>query len=534
MEQDQLRVPASNLKELSTTQFGALSPAEMKLVLAAPEGVLAVCGPSDDDQDRANDPSLADNEPHGWGGDRQIRAEFIRWLCVDGRARYHIDPRGIQVQGAKITGRLDLSWVAVPFPLGLFNCRLTDNAYLVSIEIPDLDFRGSWFQALDCDRAKVKGSVFLSRGFRAQGEVRLVGAQIAGDLDCDGGTFMNPPRENISGSGTALNGDGITVMGNIFLRENFRAEGEVYLIGAQINGDLNCAGGGFINPLKQGLRESGAALRADRASVNGSVLFRDGFGADGSVVLRSARIGGYFDCRNGTFRADLDCSNASAGSIRDDEKSWPDQGRLHLNGFIFDRIYEGPQDAQSRLKWLGLQPEKPAARRKFAAPQAYLQLAKVLREAGDDHGAKRVLVEMEHRRGSQNFIDAVWRSVFRVTIGYGYCPLWAFWEVLVLIVLGWAVYERSYVIRNIVPTDKDAYVAFKHDGQPPGYYPGFVPLIYSLENSLPLVKLGQTEKWQPDPISAIYLRYFLWFQILLGWFLATLFVAGVTGVVHKE
>jgi hypothetical protein len=28
--------------------------------------------------------------------------------------------------------------------------------------------------------------------------------------------------------------------------------------------------------------------------------------------------------------------------------------------------------------------------------------------------------------------------------------------------------------------------------------------------------------------------WFLWFQILLGWLLATLFVAGISGVVRKE
>jgi hypothetical protein len=64
--------------------------------------------------------------------------------------------------------------------------------------------------------------------------------------------------------------------------------------------------------------------------------------------------------------------------------------------------------------------------------------------------------------------------------------------------------------------------------------------MYSLENSLPFVNLGQKDRWMPDPnpggawrMSA-FLRWFRWFQVLLGWLLATLFVAGVTGVVRKE
>jgi hypothetical protein len=31
-----------------------------------------------------------------------------------------------------------------------------------------------------------------------------------------------------------------------------------------------------------------------------------------------------------------------------------------------------------------------------------------------------------------------------------------------------------------------------------------------------------------------FLRWFVWVQILLGWLLATLFLAGVTGIVRKD
>ena len=73
--------------------------------------------------------------------------------------------------------------------------------------------------------------------------------------------------------------------------------------------------------------------------------------------------------------------------------------------------------------------------------------------------------------------------------------------------------------------------------------------MYSVENSLPLVKLGQTDKWQPYPgpealqrptsfqslvTSPGFVTWFLRIQILLGWLLTTLFVAGVSGIVHKE
>jgi hypothetical protein len=180
------------------------------------------------------------------------------------------------------------------------------------------------------------------------------------------------------------------------------------------------------------------------------------------------------------------------------------------------------------------------------------------------------------------------RGPFKATIGYGYRPLMDFWEVMGLSVLGWIVYRRSYLAGGVVPTDKDAYREFKSSGQPPKGHPGFSPLVYSVENSLPLVTLGQTEKWQPDPspetqpenaavlptlgstrpwpnwmrwlqnvlvfvglqtpasaatprsrtsrwgTSPRFLRWFLWAQILLGWLLATLFLAGISGIIKKE
>jgi hypothetical protein len=43
--------------------------------------------------------------------------------------------------------------------------------------------------AFSADRANVKGDVFLSNGFSAEGTVRLPGARIEGDLDCTRGKF---------------------------------------------------------------------------------------------------------------------------------------------------------------------------------------------------------------------------------------------------------------------------------------------------------------------------------------------------------
>ena len=43
--------------------------------------------------------------------------------------------------------------------------------------------------------------------------------------------------------------------------------------------------------------------------------------------------------------------------------------------------------------------------------------------------------------------------------------------------------------------------------------------------------LSRPSQWGTSPR---FLRWFLWIQILLGWLLATLFLAGVTGIVRTQ
>jgi hypothetical protein len=370
----------------------------------------------------------------------------------------------------------------------------------------------------------------------------------------------------------------------------------------------------------------------------------DGFTADGGVYLEGIQISGPLQCNAGNFQnATLDLTDASAATLIDsglnDNESadseptvWPQSGNLYLDGFTYGRISYGKVNVVKRLdEWLALQPQSPFH------PQPYMQLAKVLRESGDPDGAKKVLIEMEDRARKGDAFGPVVRPLLRWTIGYGHDPLRAFWWAAGLSAMGWIIYRRSYLAGSMVPTDKDARADFKSPaGRLPARYRPFSPAVYSLENSLPLVKLGQGDTWQPDPpgqdtsaqtrsaselayrwarpwlaVAAVlvlalaiwsrlphwfhsavawirsmhfrtaaefiiqrkwrslasavllvlvfaarrpllnwsrnrwtwlsaktttprFVMWFLWFQILLGWLLATLFVAGVSGIVHKE
>ena len=575
------RADPDALVTLAGAHFGKLSAAETKLLEAAPNGELAVCGPSDNWDDLANDPAKASE----WDADRDIRAGLIRWLCVDAAARERVDPKGIHAFGARIIEKLDLSYVAVPFGIALQRCRLIENAEFYSTDLVGVGLEGTWVRSLLADSIRVKGSVFLYNGFRAEGEVRLRGAQVGGTLNCQKSVFTNPSK-------CALNAERMSVNGSVFLRNGFRAEGEVRLQGAQIASNLECDNAVFTNP-------SQVALYADGINVKGSVFLRNGFRAEGEVRLLDAQISGNLECDNavftnpsqvalyadginvkgsiflrkgfcaegkiqllaahveadlhwwGTANPDQAWANLRSASVRtlvDDIGSWPPAGRLVLEGFTYVHISRGQKDANKRLEWLG--------RQESFAPQPYRQLAKVLREDGDDAGARRVLFEMERLRRQKEDrgrLARFWSAMLRLTIGFGYYPgrslLWLLGLTVLSTILTWG----GYAVGSIAPADKEAYGPFKHDSTLPPHYERFYPPVYALEHSFPLVKLGQAERWQPDPnplwqcsspkhfarrlcwvLSPEALREFRWGQICFGWFFTTMFVAGVTGVVRKD
>ncbi|MBI3574299.1 MAG: hypothetical protein HY083_01350 [Gammaproteobacteria bacterium] len=223
-----------------------------------------------------------------WGSTRNVRAELLCWLCTDPDVSKRIRAKGARIRGAKIVGVLDFEDAILPHPLALVGCAIPDGIILVDARTRSLSFAGSRTGRIFSDRLKTAGGVFLTDGFHAEGEVRLLGADIGGNLECTGATFSNP-------KGDALNADGLKTAGSVFLRDGFHAEGEVCLLGADIGGQLSCARATLKNP-------KGEALNADRLKTVGSVFLHNGFHAEGEVRLLGADIGGDFACTGATLK----------------------------------------------------------------------------------------------------------------------------------------------------------------------------------------------------------------------------------------
>ena len=256
-------MPETSLLALAEKKFGRLSYTEEELFRAAQEGRAASALTNNEEEDT---PANAAN----WPGDRAVRAACLAWICTDPQASALVTYRGLRVYGMRIDGQLDLGDADIKFRFFAWKCVFSNNISLENAQTREFYLQECTIKDLKARGAVITGSLLL-RPVKAEGEVNLAGARIDGNLDCDSGHLSNA-------KGFALMGNGAKINGNVFLREGFKAEGEVHFLAATIGGNLECDGGQFSNA-------KGLALIGNSAKINGSVFLRNGFKAEGGVNL---------------------------------------------------------------------------------------------------------------------------------------------------------------------------------------------------------------------------------------------------------
>ncbi len=220
-----------------------------------------------------------------------IRAELLRELVL-GRGGERLDPLGVRVHGARITGTLDLTHVPATVGIELRGCFFERAVLLVSARLPWLTLAGSQLWTLDCDGLHVDGDVLLGDGFTATGHgdygaVRLLGAHVRGQLNVNGARLTNETGPALIGDGLHVDGD---VFGGGFIATGHGELGAVRLPGAHVIGQLNLNGAELAN-------QAGPALIGDGLHVDGGLVLAEGFTATGhyergAVRLPGAHIGG--------------------------------------------------------------------------------------------------------------------------------------------------------------------------------------------------------------------------------------------------
>ena len=576
--------PDVPLVKLAIAKFHTLTRAERALLEYADKsnigrGEFAIAGASAAPLDPSNDPKNASAWPH----DRDIRADLIRWLTTDDAAGARVGPDRIHILGARIIGSLRLSRLRIPFGIKCVRCAIPDRIELASSEIPYLNLNGSYVGEVFANDLSVHGDLSfasdeawseLTNGtFDASGLVNLYGAKVDGALDLAGGHFHYSDKapQIFRKLRMAVFAAAAQVRLDVNACCGFESDGDFEMPEASIGADFNCMDARFINP-------NNSALTLVATNVGGAINMaphpygpHGRFESDGMVNLwgatatyvavAQATFGGRADEAHGLNAngisvrkafvwqdvtlangAILDLSGANVGAMVDDERSWPQPGKLAIDNLTYNSFgfapfgASSPRDARSRLRWLGLQDGYH--------PQTYRQLAKVLREGGDDAGAIEVLVaQQDARYRNSNWLGRAWARFLRITVGYGHKPLRTVMWSLAVIVMGWLMVTlgaRAGVMRATWPDTPPASEAVA--------YEKLHPLLFSLDVFLPFVNLHQERYWWPDAnahgdcvvvnrrlkLSGAFLRYYLWLQVIAGWLLSAIFVAGVTGLMRTD
>ena len=410
--------------------------------------------------------------------------------------------------------------------------------------------------ALSARGIKVGDDVQLDEGFTAFGAVRLVGANITGTLRCSGATLTGRDQ-----NGNALHGERMKVGGDVLFDEAFIASGAVCLVSADITGQLSCGGARLT-----GVDKNGIALHGEGIKVGSDVCLNAGFIAGGAISLASAHAGALRWAPGEQVCWSVDLEGADVDQLEDDWTGairkkyngyWPAGGRLHLDGFTYRRL--GGRDQATvteRLDWIRSQYRpRPTARWKNPimavikpshvrtappdfTPGPYEQLAAVYRQAGQDSEARKVAIFRRadlRKYGKLNPYRWVGNWFLGLSIGYGY-RTWRAGLVLIAVFTLFALLacfaQQHHLMVPVGDTKGLPVSAAKCTSS----YPCFYPIGYTIDTVIPVINVHQAAYWGPDgsaPLGQAWVAA-TWIATGLGWALATLLVAGYTGLVRRD
>jgi hypothetical protein len=340
----------------------------------------------------------------------------------------------------------------------------------------------------------VAGDALLTDGFESDGDVRLVGLRLVGDLRASSARLSG----HVNGDGRrsdALNLDLARVAGNVALDRGFSAAGGVRLKRARIEGNLDCTQAAFDAFGDMGWRGA-VAFALDRARVGGTLVL--------------ARL------KQPLSRATL--ADASVGALHDDDTSWGES--LVLDGFAYRQLAAAaPASSGFRIEWLARQ--EPAHMGRDFRPQPWQQVIRAFQRMGLAGAARDVAVanEVQLRRVGRigAHLPRRWRwlprlahRTFGVLAGYGHRP-WRLAWALAALWLGCAGFFLLAAEQGAVaPTVSLGAIDTRAAACAPGSggavdwtrcaalsqaYPEFSALAFSMEHALPFVDLQQRRLW---------------------------------------
>jgi hypothetical protein len=392
---------------------------------------------------------------------------------------------------------------------------------------------------------KVGSSVSLDDGFTAAGAIRLVGADITGQLTC-----RSAKLAGTDGNGNTLAANGMNVSDTVFLDGGFTATGTLSFVSARFGDSIEFKPAALATGDRTALDMTGA-------HIGGSLIWVPAVQVTGLVDLEGAVFGEIAD--------DWGRGRDSANGY------WPVAGMLRLNGLTYGRLSGDRQPSVSqRLEWVRsqysqssqqgsipifnwsngimappvraslLSVQSGSGNRRSFASEPYEQLIKVYQQAGRDSDARKIAIAKridERRYGDlgpylkANLKAASW--FFDKTIKFGY-QTWRAAAGLIVVFLAFLIISFFALHHHaVVPVNELA------NGVHPipvatrcaSSYPCFYPLGYTVDVVIPVIDLHQADFWGLYGWGWVVGS---WLATAFGWAAVTLLVVGYTGLVRQQ
>ncbi|MEV4149923.1 hypothetical protein AB0J40_40130 [Amycolatopsis sp. NPDC049691] len=483
-------------------------------------------------------------EISGWN--HTIRAQLLRELVLGRRGP--VDPRGVRANGFRIVGVLDLDNVDACAGMKLTECHFTEMVTAWNARLPWLDLSSSELPGFRGDLSEIEAGLWLNGavivGAGRGGAIDLTGTTIRGPLDLSNARVANE-------SGVAIRAVGLDVSGDLSMSgaelSGFGSRGAVQLFRAHIggvlvmrstritnsagkavhagqlrvDGNLRCEGAKISgdNEVGGALSLLGAYIGGDAMFLNSEILNRSGLALD---LEHAEVVGKIFLVRRGL------CP-------RSDGETCKKSAFIDLNGFKFGALESSPGEPVAWQDWLHI----IRYHTKSYRPGPYQVLASSERSAGHDGNARRILIAQQkdiHQRAPHalgSWLARCSHRLWGVLAGYGYLARrTAVALVFAMVTVGalgvWAgrVADGRHHVAERVISFGSSY------GQPCSV----IELVgLGLDRGLPLASTGVRARCDlnPDTNWAAAFTIVIWLLQAAIWGLATLALAGYTGLVRK-
>ncbi|MEV8022438.1 membrane-associated oxidoreductase [Streptomyces sp. NPDC086554] len=497
-------------------EINDLTPAEVRVWQAFPLGERV------DFRESPGDDALAGGS---WGPERTVRAEVLRALLLNGPTRDG-EIAGLKLLGARITGRLELMYGTVEYPVRMRACHFDETPNLYGAHVPALVLRDSVLPGLTAGNLSVE-LVLRIACCRITGPVRLGGARINGAFFVNGAELGTPPVPGEPPEQDTPDAEAVLQLNHAEIGADvwavgLVAHGQVRLKGATVGGQVNLDDAELSTP-------GGVALHAETLSV-GTDLRAMRLRARGTVNLSGARIPRHINLAYARLShpegSALRASSCVIGELWLREAA-PIEGAVNLRRSQLDLLHVPPEVWPDQVKLDGLSyqrlaPHLPAEQRlplleREAGgylPQGYEQLAAAYRTVGDESAARTVqLAKLRRHRATLPPYARMWGHLQDVTVGYGFRPMRAAGWLFVLLLGGALAFALHHPPR------------LKSDEAP-----DFNPVFYTLDLLLPIIGFGQETAFAPE-------GWYQWLSYLLiatGWVLVTTVAAGISRSLSRQ